>query len=76
MATVRIKDDFSGQTYTVKVQISPLPGNCMDCPFYQYVGEGEYGEGMFNCILTNIEDYFGIAVHRYAGCPFDTQEEK
>lgn len=76
MATVRIKEECSRQEFTVKVQISPLPRNCLDCPFYQYQGEGEYGEGIFNCLLTDMKDKFGIAVRRYAGCPFNKKEEK
>lgn len=57
--------------YQVEIKINPLPSSCMDCPFYQHWGTGDYGEDIFDCILHPIEDNFGIAIHRYKDCPLE-----
>lgn len=72
---MRIKDWAIGREFEVEIKINPLPPNCMECPFYQHYGEGEYGEDIFDCILCPIEDNFGIAVHRYKDCPFNKGKE-
>ena len=60
--------------FWIEVKISPLPKSCMDCPFYQAVYDWE-DEDRFDCILHPIENSFGIAVHRYEGCPFNKEEK-
>lgn len=56
--------------FQVEVKMSPLPSNCLECPFYQVMYDNWSGEeDPFDCVLHPIEDNFGIGVHRYAGCP-------
>lgn len=58
--------------FWVEVKISPLPRNCMECPFYQVMYDLE-DEDRFDCILRPIENNFGIAVCRYKNCSLENE---
>lgn len=76
MCDFLIKSKKEIKNYIANIQLKPMPKNCFECPFFFLRHEElkDTWEEDYECFLTPILDWTGIAIWRYHDCPLERKE--